>query len=62
VVVPVVDQDRTDSVEHNDGVLAEACDMADNFLTTLPESKVVAVSLVAVDNDVTFSSVGIGKD
>ena len=62
MVVPVVDQDRTDSVEHNDGVLAEACDMADNFLATLPESKVVAVTLIAIDDDVAFSGVGIGKD
>ena len=62
VVVPVVDQDRTNGVEHNDSVLAEACNMADDFLTTLPQGKVVAVALIAVDDDVTFSGVGIGKD
>jgi hypothetical protein len=62
VIVPVVDQDRTNGMKHDDGVLAKACDVADNSLTTLPEGKVVAVTLVAVDDDVAFTGVGIGKD
>ena len=62
VIVPVVDQDRTDGVKYNNGVLAEACDVANNSLATLPEGEIVAVSLVAVDDDVAFTSVGIGKD
>jgi len=49
-------------VKHNNSVLAEACNVADYFLTTLPESKVVAVTLITIDDDVTFSGVGIGKD
>lgn len=36
--------------------------MADNSLTTLPEGKVVAVSLVAIDDDVTLTGVSVGKD
>jgi hypothetical protein len=48
-------------VKHNNGVLAEICDMADDFLTTLPEGKVVAVTLVAIDDDVAFTSIGIGE-
>ena len=49
-------------MKNDNGVLAEACNVADNSLTTLPEGEVVAISLVAINNDVTFSSVGVGKD
>lgn len=49
-------------MKYNNGVLAEACDVANNSLATLPEGEIVAVSLVAVDDDVAFTSVGIGKD
>jgi hypothetical protein len=61
MVVPVVDQDRTNSVKHDNSVLAESCNVANNSFATLPEGKVVAVTLVAINNDVALSSVGIGK-
>jgi 6-phosphofructokinase len=49
-------------VKHDNSVLAEACDVADDSLTTLPKGKVVAVTLVTIDNDVALTRVGIGKD
>jgi hypothetical protein len=49
-------------VEHNNGVLAETCDVADNSLTSLPEGEVVAVTLITIDDDITLSSVSIGED
>jgi hypothetical protein len=62
VVVPVVDQDGTNGVKHNNSVLAETCNVADDSLASLPESEVVAITLITIDDDVTLSSVGIGED
>lgn len=62
VVVPVLDEDSASGVENNDNVGVDRGNSLDEVIAVLPESQVLAVTSVAVDVDVAFTTVGVGKD
>ena len=62
MVVPRANKDRTYGVHNDDSVVALRRHVRDQVVTVVPESQVVAVTLIAIDSDVTLTGVGIGKD
>jgi hypothetical protein len=62
VLVPRLDQDRADSVHDNNSVVALGSDSVDEDVAVVPEGEVVAVALVAIEDDVAFTGSSVGKD
>lgn len=62
VLVPLVDKDRADGVDDNDSVVALAGDVLDQRVAVVPESKVVAVTLVAVYDDVALAGISVDEN
>ena len=58
----VGEQDWADGVDDDDSVVAERGDVHDQVVAALPQGQVVAVALVAVDDDVSLPSVGVDED
>jgi hypothetical protein len=62
VVDPVLDEDRADSVHHDDGVRAHSGGLLDEGVAGVPEEEIVAVASVALDGDVALAGVGVHED
>ena len=62
VLVPVLDKDSTRAVDNNNGVLASIGNGVDELVAVAPKGQVVAVTLVALKVDVTFTALGVDKD
>lgn len=62
MLVPGLDQDSTDSVHDDDSVVALRSNGVDELVTSIPKGEVVAVTLIAIEDDVSLTSVGVRKD
>lgn len=62
MLVPGLHQDGTDGVHDYDSVVALRGNGVDELITSIPQSEVVAVTLIAVENDVSFTSGGVCED
>lgn len=56
MLVPGLDQDSTDSVHDDNGVVALGSNGVNELITGIPQSEVVAVTLIAIEDDVSFTS------
>lgn len=62
VLVPVVDEHRTDGVNDDHGVVALAGDVLDQSVAVVPDREVVAIAQVPIDTDISFSCIGVDED
>lgn len=62
MVVELVDKDRADGVHDNNRVVAVASNSVDHVRAVVPQGEIVAIALVSINNDVTFTSITVGKD
>lgn len=62
MLVPGLDQNSTDSVHDDNGVVALGSDSVDELITGIPKSEVVAVSLISIEDNVSLTSIGVRED
>ena len=62
MLVPGLDQDGADSVHDDDSVVALRSDGVDKSVTLVPKCKVVAVTLIAIEDDISFTSGSVRED
>jgi hypothetical protein len=59
MLVPGLDQDGADGVHDDNGVVALGSNSVDELITGIPKSEVVAVSLIAIKDNVSLASIGV---
>lgn len=62
MIIPGLDQDGTNSVHDDDGVVALRGDSVDKSVAIVPKCEVVTVALIAIEDDITFASVCVRED
>jgi len=61
MLVPGLNQDGTDSVHDDNGVVALGSNSVDESVTLVPKGEVVAVALIAIEDNVSFTSISVGE-
>lgn len=61
VLIPCVHEHRTGGVYHHDCVVTLACNVLNDGFAVVPECEIVAITFIAVYNDVALARIGVGK-